>query len=278
MGPANRGRVGNTGFVVGPRGVLVIDAGVSRRQGEALLGEIARVTSQPVRRLLLTHARQEFLFGAGAFAARGIPVAMPREAARLMAARCEGCLKTLRRTLGDEEMADTVLPVPDAVFDTPDAAALARESQRLSEEIGRPLRLLHFGHSSGPGDVALWDPDSGVLFAGGLLDRQHVPDVQDSRLADWRAALARLQALPLRRIVPGHGPLGDATLVAEVGRYLDALQSQVQALLDRGAALSEVPDLAELPQYRRWDQYEVVHRRNASVVFLRLEAEQLFRQ
>ncbi len=267
VGPGNRGRTGNAGFIVGPAGVLVIDTGVSRRHGEQLLAEIRRVTPLPIRQVLLTHVRQEFLFGASAFRSQGIPVHMHRSAALLMAARCEGCLKTLRRELGDEEMQGTELVKPDVLLDATHTSTL----------IGRPVQVLHFGHSSGPGDIAVFDRGSGVLFAGGLLDQGYIPDVQDSRLPAWSAALAALQALPLRQIVPGHGPLAGPGLVADVDRYLNQLQARLQQLLAGGAALSEVPDLAELPAFRGWDQYDTIHRRNASVVFLRLERELLFK-
>lgn len=266
-GPENLGRTGNAGFIVGPSGVLVIDTGVSYRHGLALLAEIARITPLPVRRVLVTHTRQEFLFGAAAFRERGIPVHMHRHAARLMAARCEVCLKTLRRVLGEDEMRGTTTFTPDAVFD--DAHAV--------DVIGRPVRVLYFGHSSGPGDIAVLDPGSGVLFAGGLLDQGYIPDVQDGDVAAWASALAALQALPLRRLVPGHGPAAGPELVGTVAAYLAQLQARMAELLARGAALSEAADLAELPAFKAWDQYDTIHRRNASVMYLRLEREQMFR-
>src|SRR5690606_889264 len=89
---ANAGRVGNAGFIVGRTGVLVIDTGVSFRHGQARLESIAQVTRQPVRQVVLTQARQEFIFGATAYQARGVPVHMHRDAAALMARRCETCL------------------------------------------------------------------------------------------------------------------------------------------------------------------------------------------
>jgi hypothetical protein len=52
----------------------------------------------------------------------------------------------------------------------------------------------------------------------------------------------------------------------------------VQRLLQQGAALSEVPDAAMLPAFADWDQYETIHRRNASVLFVRYEREQLFKR
>ena len=267
ISPANLGRVGNSGFIVGTTGVFVVDTGTSYRQGQALLAEIARVTDKPVRRVLLTHTRQEFLFGAAAFRERGIPIQMQRQAARLMAARCENCLKTLKRVLGDDEMRGSAVLQPDLLFD---------ESLAL-DIIGRPLRLLTFGHSSGPGDAAVFDEQGGVLFAGGLLDQGYVPDVQDSDLPGWTAALAALRQLPVRVVVPGHGPATTAKAIDTVGRYLAQLQARMRELLDSGVALSEAPDQAGLPEFAGWEQYDNIHRRNASIVYLRLERELLYR-
>ncbi len=266
-GPENRGRVGNAGFIVGPQGVIVVDSGTSYRQGAELLAAVRRVTDRPVRALVLTHTRQEFLFGAAAFREQQVPIHMHLLAARLMAARCEGCLKTLKRVLGEDEMAGTAVIRPDLTFDQGD--------HRL-DLIGRPVRLLHFGHGSGPGDTAVLDESTGTLFAGGLLDNGRVPDVQDSRLEGWTRALAALRTLKLAHVVPGHGPAGAAdSVIAGVERYLQALQAGAKQLLDADVPLSQVAERLQLPAFQAWDQYETIHRRNASVVFLRFEQERL---
>ena len=268
--PANLGRVGNAGFIVGRTGVLAIDTGTSYLHGRALLAAIRSVTEQPVRLALITHTRQEFLFGAAAFREQGIPIAMQQAAAGLMTARCDTCLKTLRATLGEDAMRGTTMFQPDTVFTDPlgiDAAAL----------IGRPIQVLYYGHSSGPGDIAVYDPRTRTLFAGGLLDAQRIPDVFDSDLPRWRDALRTLQALPIDVIVPGHGPSGSKRIVTEVERYLDQLTARARALLKSGAPLSAVPDAAALPEFASWDQYDTVHRRNAALVYLRYEREQLIK-
>ena len=265
--PSNAGRIGNAGFVVGESGVIAIDTGTSYRHGVALLEAIAAVTDKPIRLVLITHARQEFLFGAAAYRERGIPVHMHRQAARLMAARCENCLKTLKRVLGDEAMRGTVMFKPDHEFDQPYQLDL----------IGRPLRVLYYGHTSGPGDIGVLDLQSGVLFAGGLLDQQRIPDIQDSDLERWQQALRALRELPLEVVVPGHGPAAPASVIDAVGHYLTQLETRVLELMHAGAALSDVPDAAVLPEFKDWDQYDTIHRRNAAIVFLRLEREQVFK-
>ncbi len=257
----NLGRTGNAGFIVGSTGVIAVDTGVSRRHGEALLAAIAEVTKLPVRLAFVTHARQEFLFGATAYQARGIPVVMHRAAAELMAARCENCLKILNRELGEDAMRGTAVFRPDQVF----------ELSHVNEAIGRPVLVQHHGHSSGPGDISVFDVRSGTLFAGGLLDNRRVPDIQDSILETWHGALAAMRTLRIDSVVPGHGPATDPDVINRVGRYLLRLERRVGELFAQGTALSEVPDAAALPEYAGWDQYDTIHRRNASVLFLRLE-------
>ena len=265
----NFGRIGNAGFIVGTTGVLAIDTGTSYRHGVALLAAIRRVTDKPVRLAIVTHARQEFLFGATAFRERGIAVYMHRQTAALMQSRCDRCLKTLNQLLGSVAMQGTAMFKPDVEFSqthTIDAT--------VDAIIGRRVQVLHFGHSSGPGDTAVLDLPSGVLFAGGLLDQQRIPDVQDSDLDGWSQALQAMRELPVKVIVPGHGPVASVQLIDTTGRYLTQLRTRVMALLKAGAALSEVPDAAALPEFAGWDLYDTIHRRNASVLFVRFEREE----
>ena len=201
---------------------------------------------------------------------------MHRRTAALMASRCETCLKTLRQTLGDAAMRGTTIYKADQEY----------EATHDLQLIGRTVRVLSFGHSSGPGDSAVLDLHSGVLFAGGLLDVQRIPDIQDSDLGGWKKALHELRMLgsPLAvgtprvtRFVPGHGPAARAHAVDEVDRYLVALEANVRALLAAGTSLLDVPEACELPAYEGWDQYDTIHRRNASVAFLRFERELMFK-
>ncbi len=262
------GRIGNAGFIVGDSGVVAIDTGTSYRHGVALLAALRRVTDKPVRLALITHTRQEFLFGANAYREQGIPIHMHAKAAGLMRSRCDRCLKTLNQVLGAAEMQGTAMFKPDQEY----------EASHEIDNIGRRVQVLYHGHSSGPGDVAVFDVQSGVLFAGGLLDQSRIPDVQDSDLDGWTHALQSLRQLPIKGVVPGHGPAASRQLIDSVDRYLAQLQGRLLELLQSGAALSEVPDAASLPEFARWDQYETIHRRNASVLFVRFERDQMFKR
>ena len=263
----NQGRIGNAGFIVGERGVIAIDTGTSYAHGRELLALISEVTDQPVRVALITHTRPEFLFGAAAFRERGIPVRMHSRTARLMASRCETCLKTLRQTLGEEAMRGTEMYQADQQFDA---------SHRL-DLIGRPVNVLYFGHSSGPGDIAVLDMQTDVLYAGGLLDAQRIPDIQDSELPGWQQALRDLQGMRLARVVPGHGAASSASLIMTVQHYLTQLEARTRLLVEKGTSLLSVSEDGELPEFENWDQYDTIHRRNTAIAFLRFERDLMFK-
>jgi glyoxylase-like metal-dependent hydrolase (beta-lactamase superfamily II) len=261
---ANRGFVGNSGFVVGLTGVTVIDTGTSYRHGRRMLEAIARVTDKPVELVIVTHAVQEFLFGNAAFAERGIALLAHRETIKLMKSRCDHCLQNLGPVLG-AELEGTRLVLPQREVD----------ATTTIDAGGRRLQLIYLGWASTPGDLAVFDPDSGVLFAGGLVAVGRIPDIRDSDFDGWRRALKSLEAVKPTRIVPGHGAVSGPAAIAETASYLDALDHVVKARYAESSSLMDAVEKAALPAYRNWSLYATAHRQNALHRYLQLELQDL---
>ena len=261
--PENLGRNANAAFVVGPRGVVVVDSGVSFRHGEEIIAAVGRVTRQPIRLLVLTHAGQRVVFGAAAFQARGIPVWMHRSAAASMAARCETCLQNLRDELGERTMAGTRIVKPDRVV-----------SKRQSLDfIGRRLVLIVPGGREAPGTLAVWDETTGTLIAGQLASIDRIPDLQEVDGKAWPKALAELEATKCMHLVPAFGRIGSCADLHALARYFAALDAKVRAILAAGVGLAEVPARCDLPEFAAWDGYAERHVRNANRTYLRMERE-----
>jgi glyoxylase-like metal-dependent hydrolase (beta-lactamase superfamily II) len=121
------------------------------------------------------------------------------------------------------------------------------------------------------------DERSGVLFGGGLVDQRRIPDIQDGELDGWRRALAALRALRVSTVVPGHGATTSSAVIDAVDRYLAQLEARARALVEAGTSLIDVPDAIALPEFSRWEQYDTIHRRNASIAYLRAERELFFK-
>jgi hypothetical protein len=250
-------------FVVGPKGVAVVDTGISYRAGVEIQAAVRRVTRQPIRLVILTHPGQEAIFGAAAFQAHGIPILMHRDAAALMASRCESCLRNLAASLGGDAMAETRVVVPDRLIDGDEAIV----------EIGRRLHVFAPPWSSAPGALAVFDERTSTLIAGSLVSIRSVPDMRDADMNGWHDALAMLAATHCRHLVSTFGAVGRCSDIAAFARYFDDLEARVGALLREGTGLAELGARCDLPRYASWDRYEDLHLANASRAYLRLERD-----
>jgi len=260
--PENRAVVGNSGFIVGSTGVILIGTGASYVHGKELIALAERTAGKPVVLGIITQAIQEFVMGAAAFAERGIPVLAQEQTARLIAARCENCLKNLKSLLGDEAMRGTkVLP--------PNLTVAASEQREVA---GRSLLLWHPEWAATPGDLLVLDVRTGVAFAGELVSVHRIPELRDANLAGWRAALDAMEKLPIRRLVPGFGPVSDLGALPAMRRYFDDIERQATLLLDAGQSLLEASQNSDLPAYADWELYARGHPRNLQQTYLRLEA------
>lgn len=267
IAPDNGGRIGNGGFVVGDDGIVVIDTGVSDREGRARLAAIRAVSDRPIALVIVTHAVQEFLFGNTAFVDAGAELLCHAKSADLMRARCEHCLENLKLILGEEEMAGTRLIVPARVVDGDTDIVVG----------GRRISLIHPGWASTPGDLLVLDRATGVLFTGGLVVNGRIPELRDGRFADWLAALDGLAKIPATILVPGYGPPMPPADAARTRDYLLALDRRVRALYEANTSLTEAVDRATLPDFADWSGYDTVHRKNALQRYLELEVEELGR-
>ncbi|WP_035927178.1 MBL fold metallo-hydrolase [Caballeronia glathei] len=264
VAPANRGIVANNGFIVGTRGVTVIDTGTSYRYGRAMIEAIRKITPLPIELVIITHQAPEFVFGASAFRDRDVPILAQRRTAELIRERCAICLKNLQRTLGDDEMGGSRVTVPDRTV----------EDTTQIDSGGRALQLLYFGPASTPGDLAVLDTSTGVLFAGGLVSAGRIPELRNEQIPGWLAALDRVRALAPHAIVPGFGPVvkDDAALTA-TGDYLRQLDAAVRRAYANGTGLTDAMRTVQVPDFRSYKLYAAAQPQNVQRLYLQLEKQ-----
>ncbi len=265
--PHNGGEVGNAGFIVGAEATVVVNTGTSYQHGRRLIELAERVGGRPVALAIITQPLPEFILGSAAFTERGIPLLAHEAAARLIMQRCEQCLSRLQRLLGEDAMRGTRVVEP---------ARRIAGSTRITVG-GRSLELLHFGWGATPGDLAVFDPASGVLFAGALVSAGRVPELRDADVAGWLTALDALAATPFSTLVPGYGRGGDSGALAATRHYLATAAAHVRQRLDEGASLHECVQGARtdpaFAAFSGWALFEASHTRNVQKLYLEFEAE-----
>jgi glyoxylase-like metal-dependent hydrolase (beta-lactamase superfamily II) len=266
ISPANRGNVINSGFIVGPDGVIVIDTGVNVTHGRAILAAIREVTDRPVVLIINTHPHPENVLGNNAFLATGAPILARQETIGAMNARCKSCYVNVEQILGKPAMAGTDIVIPNL--------SVSGNGSYLAG--GRRIELYHFGWGHTEGDLSVFDPVSGVLFASDLVHLDRIPHTHEAQVKGWIHALDELRKIPAKRIVPGRGPVADPRRIGETQDYLNRLANLIGKHYDKGVSVIDLlkDPSADLPRYQGWALYPETHPLNIQHVYTELEREE----
>jgi len=198
---ANRNFISNAAFVVTPDGVLVIDALGSPALARELLGEIRRITSAPVRYVVVTHYHADHIYGLQVFKDAGAIIVAHHDAQwYLNSDTAEQRLKASRDEMAPAIDADTRLVPADRWIDGRTTLALG-----AMQVVVQPVGPAHT-----PEDLVVWLPQRRLLFAGDLVFRGRIPFVGQADSGRWINALDTLLAFDAAVIVPGHGPVSQS--------------------------------------------------------------------
>jgi cyclase len=121
----------------------------------------------------------------------------------------------------------------------------------------RGVRFLELGPAHTGGDTIVHVPDSGVVFTGDLLFIDGTPIVWAS-LSNWITACDRILELDAQILVPGHGPVTDASGVRDVRRYLTFIQSESRKRFDAGMDAAAAADDIDISDFADWEDSERV--------------------
>ena len=263
IGPANRGAIANTGIIATGAGLIVIDPGPTLARGQVIAALAKTVSTESVRWVIDSHAHPENVLANSAFPQAVIIASSP--AADLMKSRCAICLQRLTDQVGEAATRGTTIVVPTRLVRHGEVMTLGQ----------RTLLFQVFDRAHTRGDLAVFLPQTGILFAGGLANDARVPDLREAALSDWITALDRLQKLSVQFVVPGHGAATDGAILQRFGTYLIELRQACDVdIANRGDAASSGARLG-LPQYRTWVEYATQHPLNVAHAYREREDAQL---
>ena len=234
---SNQPPVDNSGFVVGNRGVLVIDAHINGAMARQIQAAVRAVTDKPILYLVNTNAHGDHTFGNYAFPAETKIVAQRETAAAMRHFEQEKNM-LLATVNGDRSVfADVELRLPDVTFET-----------FLSLDLGgRVVELHHFGPGNTPGDTVVYVPETKTAWTGNLiLGAGSIPWAIEGNAPAYLETVARMAArLDIKTIVGGHILIASGDILGTYLRYLSGHIAAVQAAVRDGRSLEQT--LAGLP-------------------------------
>jgi len=257
------GDICNIGFIVGSKGVAVVDTGGSPKVGAQLRAAIRKVTSLPILYVINTHVHPDHSLGNAAFKNDHPAFVGNAKLAAIMAQRKDIYLRNEPGWVGTDAAGAEMIP-----------PTLPVESSMTLDLGGRSLQLTAYPTAHSVSDLTVFDSITKTLLTGDLLFIERTPSI-DGDLKGWLHVIAEMRNVPAAVVVPGHGPVTTdlRTALDNEERYLTRLLEDVRAAIKQGRSMEQTIDEAVLSERDKWVLFDVVNRRNVSLVYPVLEWE-----
>ena len=222
----------NIEIIVGDRATMVVDTGLGRRNGEAVMRAEQKLAKGPILYLTNTHFHPEHSAGEQAFPPNTVLV-RPKE---MQAEMEKNGMKMVTLFSGNtaqnkELLAGTEFRTPDVLF----------QGDLKVDLGGVTVRMFWVGPAHTIGDQLIFVEQDRTLIPGDIVQNKLIPNLygDDASAKGWIAALDKAAALNPKFIVPDHGALGDASLIAQERAFLVYLRGRVLELKSQGKSVDE---------------------------------------
>jgi glyoxylase-like metal-dependent hydrolase (beta-lactamase superfamily II) len=228
----------NVGVIIGEDGVLVVDSDYLPSRARADIALIRTVTNKPVKYLVNTHWHGDHTHGNGVYRRTfpNLTIVGARENGHFISINQARYASAVLAPASAQRKTLAVLePIYASGKDTSGRVLSAGERQRLGAiltnlrfelvdianvevapptmlfdrelelDLGKRRVILHdWGRANSPADVTAYVPDAEVLFTGDIMVSP-VPFTGGSYPTLWIDVLKRIEAIPVKAMVPGHG-------------------------------------------------------------------------
>mgnify|MGYP000308875939 FL=1 len=259
------GDICNISFIVGSKGIAVIDTGGSLKVGQQLHEAIRKVSSLPILYVINTHVHPDHIFGNAAFL-QDKPIFVGHEKLPdAMERRRENYLRINQQWLGDAFAGSEIVK----------PSALVKGTLKL--ELGdRTLLLTSYPTAHTNTDLTVFDNKSSTLWTGDLLFVERTPSI-DGDIKGWLSVINELKVHEAENAIPGHSSiLKDSNWKQQLNneeRYLWTLLNDIRASIKKGEVMEKTMSTAAASERSYWQLFDIVNRRNVNNIYPSLEWE-----
>jgi glyoxylase-like metal-dependent hydrolase (beta-lactamase superfamily II) len=220
----------SAGFVIGSRGILVIDTMINRDLADQLITLIKERTDKPILYAVNTSYHGDHSYG-NQFLPAETKVIQHENTQKYIHEQFANDIAFMSQYFGTSSGLQELKPMP--------AAILMKDGESRDFDLGgKVVNVKHLGFAQTTGDLFVWIASDKVLFTGNpiISGGPSFSWLLDGRSNEALVTLERLrQEFPDDAIlVPGHGvPTGMAAIDAHI-RYLTDLRQEVAAALSDG--------------------------------------------
>jgi glyoxylase-like metal-dependent hydrolase (beta-lactamase superfamily II) len=224
-----------TNYEVILAGAHFIAEGVSE-----LVKKIAKITPLPMTQVILTHHHKGFNY---------VDFDLPEKAEIIVSVSTLQALKSEHREFKNSTL----------VFE--DNLTLNRGKTSIVVMDTGP------GHSSG--DLIVYLPKEGILFASDLLFNDAIGYMGDASIQEWGESLELLERLNAVKVVPGVGKVTDSAAITRFRKFYRAFMTEIIRNVEKGNTLGQTKKEFSLDQYKDLQGYKS---------FIEVNLERAYRQ
>jgi len=222
---------GNSGVIIGDKGVIVVDAKTTPAGGKELLDNIAKITPKPVTTVILTHSDGDHVNGLASFPA-GITIIAHQgnkaEQQKALAAGGRGA--------------------PPADHLATQVVSKNKEDLKIG---GVKIEVRHWAPAHTSGDLVVYLPSEKIVFTGDIIATQ-LPDPlihaeKNGTSEGWIATTKGIVGLNADQFVPGHGPVQTKADIQQRLTSAEAKRAKIKELVAQGKSLDEVKAAVDQP-------------------------------
>jgi glyoxylase-like metal-dependent hydrolase (beta-lactamase superfamily II) len=269
---ANKGFMSNAGFVVTKAGVVVYDALATPVLGEAMIAAIKKVTSQPIKKVIVGHYHADHIYGLQAFKKIGAEL-IAHEGGKLYLS------SDLAQQRLEQRKAELFPWVDDKTKVLPADVWLnfGNEKPYAFSLGGMNFQIIDSSGAHSPEDILLFIENEKVLFAGDIYFSGRIPFVGNADSRVWLTTLDRLLDVKPEVVIPGHGKYSTNTIedIQLTKKYLEFLREKMGAAVQELLGFEEAYQKTDWSLFEKMPAFQAANRLNAFGTYILMEKESL---
>ena len=129
--------------------------------------------------------------------------------------------------------------------------------KRLDIRVARKeVQLIQVGPAHTKGDVIVYVPEAGAVFAADILFIGGTPIMWSGPVANWIRACDLMLGMDAEIFIPGHGPITDKQGIEAIKGYWEYITDEARKRYDAGMSAHEAIADIELGEYSSWGESE----------------------
>ncbi len=259
----NQGYRMNLGFIVGSKGIIVIDTGYTEAMAKEMLIHIRKISKAPIIAAINTNSQPHRFFGNTVFKKAGAKIISTAKEKQRMTDNLNQYKNSIERILKLKSGSIKKPVLPDTVINKPTTFKLGD----INVVIESP------GASHTPASLIVRVVEDKVIYAGDIVygDRL-LAVIPDSNIKQWIASFKKLATYGNNIIIPGHGKAGPLkNFEFSTLSYLQLLHKHMTQSLDDDLEAQDAINTLNQTAYNKLANYDLLAGRNASWAFLEAE-------